>query len=172
VPAAAEERLRRFAAGAPRADALQEIARPNRFAIVAAGGAVFDALRESLAAHLVAPFDTRPSTPLGTMAETAAAPEARWVLTHVDVVPPAKDAALALVAELAEASRSEEGCLGFSVLQQDSRANHMTLLEIWRDEAALAAHGTAAHTRAFRENLLPLQGALYDERIYRILPRG
>jgi quinol monooxygenase YgiN len=48
----------------------------------------------------------------------------------------------------------------------------MTLLEIWRDEAALAAPATAAHIRAFREKFPPLQGALYDERIYRALPRG
>jgi quinol monooxygenase YgiN len=34
---------------------------------------------------------------------------------------------------------------------------------------ALDAHATAAHTRAFREKVLPMAGALYDERFYKVL---
>ena len=37
------------------------------------------------------------------------------------------------------------------------------------DRKALNAHAMAAHTRAFREKLSPMAGALYDERFYKAL---
>jgi quinol monooxygenase YgiN len=56
------------------------------------------------------------------------------------------------------------------VFQQKSRPNHFTVVEAWGNRKALADHVTAAHTRAFRQQLLPMAGALYDERLYVILP--
>jgi quinol monooxygenase YgiN len=55
------------------------------------------------------------------------------------------------------------------VVQQTNRPNHFTVVEVWRDRAAFDAHGMAAHTRRFREQLAPMSGALYDERLYAIL---
>jgi len=89
-----------------------------------------------------------------------------YVLTHVDVFPAGKDQTIELLKQLAEASRKEAGNLRFDVLQQDGRANHLPLLEAWRDAPAQSAHAMAEHTRAFRAKLVPLQGALYDERLY------
>jgi quinol monooxygenase YgiN len=43
----------------------------------------------------------------------------------------------------------------------------MTVLEIWTDRTALAAHAMTAHKKAFREKLMPMSGSLYDERLYR-----
>jgi quinol monooxygenase YgiN len=57
----------------------------------------------------------------------------------------------------------------FEVLQQSSRPNHFTVVEIWRDEDAYNRHITAAHTKNFRERLTPMSGALYDERLYKPL---
>jgi quinol monooxygenase YgiN len=88
------------------------------------------------------------------------------VLTHVDVFPAGKDQTIDLLKQLAEASRKEAGNLRFDVLQQEGRANHLPLIEAWRDPPAQHAHAMAEHTRAFRAKLLPLQGALYDERLY------
>lgn len=34
---------------------------------------------------------------------------------------------------------------------------------------AVNAHAMAMHTRAFREKLMPIKGALYDERFYSAL---
>jgi quinol monooxygenase YgiN len=70
---------------------------------------------------------------------------------------------------LAEASRSESGNLRFDVLQQEGRANHLPLVEVWRDAGAQRAHAMAEPTRAFRAGLVPLQGALYDERLYTLV---
>jgi quinol monooxygenase YgiN len=88
------------------------------------------------------------------------------VLTHVDVFPAGKDQTIELLKQLAEASRKEAGNLRFDVLQQDGRANHLPLIESWHDAPAQNAHAMAEHTRAFRAKLVPLQGALYDERLY------
>ena len=43
----------------------------------------------------------------------------------------------------------------------------MTVTEIWSDLATYDAHGMTAHTKAFRDKLLPMSGSLYDERLYR-----
>jgi quinol monooxygenase YgiN len=57
----------------------------------------------------------------------------------------------------------------FEVLQQNSRQNHCTIVEVWRDQPALEAHAMAAHTRHFRDRFQPLSGSLYDERLYKAL---
>ena len=59
--------------------------------------------------------------------------------------------------------------LRFDVLQQDSRPNHFTVVETWRDEVAYDAHMMAEHTREYRRKLTPMAGALYDERLYEAL---
>ena len=87
-------------------------------------------------------------------------------MTHVDVVPPKKDEAIVLLNDLASASRKDPGVLRFDVWQQASRPNHSYVIEIWRDDAARDMHVMADHTRAYRAKLLPLEGSLYDERVY------
>jgi len=82
------------------------------------------------------------------------------------IFPAGKDQTIELLKQLAEASRKEAGNLRFDVLQQEGRANHLPLVEAWRDAQAQSAHAMAGHTRAFRAKLVPLQGALYDERLY------
>jgi quinol monooxygenase YgiN len=42
----------------------------------------------------------------------------------------------------------------------------MTLVEIWKDQSAFAGHTVAAHMKKFRDELLPMSGSLYDERLY------
>ena len=53
------------------------------------------------------------------------------------------------------------------VVQQTNRPNHFTVVEIWKDAKAVAAHSMAAGTRRFRDALATATGALYDERKYR-----
>jgi len=55
------------------------------------------------------------------------------------------------------------------ILQQDGRLNHLPIVEAWSSAGAQAAHTMAEHTRAFRAKLVPLQGALYDERLYALI---
>jgi quinol monooxygenase YgiN len=162
-------------------DGFEEIGRPSRFAIVEAwrdqkaaeahgsSGATKE-FRDKLQPLLASPLDVRPSGRL-----SVAAPKGQpgadtvFVLTHVDVVPTGKDQGIVLVKELAEAGRKDPTNLRFDVLQQDSRPNHFTVVEAWRDRSSFDANVTAAHTKDFREKLTPLSGALYDERLYQAL---
>jgi len=161
--------------------ALRETGRPGRFALVElwrdkpaaeAHGAALGALGEKLKTDITAPFDTRFNAGADVAgpaigAAPGAGNNAVYVLTHVDVFPAGKDQTVEMLKQLAADSRKEAGNLAFDVLQQEGRPNHLPLLEIWRDAAAHDAHVAAAHTRDFRAKLVKLQGALYDERLYR-----
>jgi quinol monooxygenase YgiN len=99
----------------------------------------------------------------------AGAAGAVYAVTHVDVIPPRKDDAVALLTQLAAASRTDTANVRFDVVQQTNRPNHFTVVEVWKDRGAFDAHGMAAPTRQFREQLGPMSGALYDERLYAVL---
>ena len=66
-------------------------------------------------------------------------------------------------------SRKEAGAVRFEVFQQGNRPNHFSVVEAWKDQRAYDRHITAAHTKQFRDQLTPMSGALYDERLYRAL---
>jgi quinol monooxygenase YgiN len=162
-------------------EAFQEIGRPSRFALFeawrdkaasdahgAAASAV--AFRDKLQSMQVGPFEIRSFSGFsiaGPSAEGGA--QAVYVVTHVDVFPAGKDQAAALVTALAEAGRKMPGNLWFDVLQVDGHPNHFTLVEGWRGRKAFDASLMTASTRDFRQKLTPLEGALYDERLYRAL---
>jgi quinol monooxygenase YgiN len=180
--------LQQFAAATLKEDgnagflALEELGRPARFATVEvwrdkaaleAHGAAVAALRDKLQPVFASPFDIRSNAGL-SVAGPAIGAEPRtlspvYVLTHVDVFPAGKDQTIELLKQLAEATRKGGGNLRFDVLQQDGRANHLPIVEAWRDGEAQRLHAMAEHTRAFRAKLVPLQGALYDERLYALI---
>jgi quinol monooxygenase YgiN len=164
-----------------RLEVLQRIDRPNQFVIVAAWksqkafeshGAAAPAteLRARLQPLLASPNDERLHAGLSVGTAPATSPAGTiFVVTHVDVIPPRKDDSLVLLKQLAADSRADAGNLRFDVVQQTNRPNHFTVVEAWRDRAAFDAHGIAAPTRRFREQLAPMSGALYDERLYTLL---
>ena len=80
-----------------------------------------------------------------------------------------KDAAIELVKEQADAARKDDGNLRYDVVQWDGHPNHFTLLEVWRDRKAFDSAVTTPHNKVFRDKLTPLEGALYDERLYQIV---
>jgi quinol monooxygenase YgiN len=161
-------------------EAFVEIGRPGRLAMfeawqdqtTAAAHAKMpaDGFRDPLQPILASPFAVRAFDGLSVAGATArGGRQAVWVLTHVDVFPAGKDQAVELVGALAKAGRMDDGNLRFDVLQQSGRPNHFTVVEGWRDGKAFAASVMAAHRREFRQRLTPLEGALYDERLYRAL---
>jgi quinol monooxygenase YgiN len=91
------------------------------------------------------------------------------VVTHVDVPPPNKDACIDLLARQVERARRQEGNAAYEVFQQADRPNHFSVVESWMGLDAYQQHIVADHTRAFRKELTPLSGALYDERLYRAI---
>lgn len=155
---------------------LHERGHPGRFAIIETWrdnaalerhNTAAKTAEEKLQPLLVAPSDRRVCAGLDVAAPQGDSNAAGvYVVTHVDVVPPKKDEAIVLLNDLASASRKDAGVSRFDVWQQASRPNHSYVVEAWRDDAARDAHVMAGHTRAYRTKLLPLEGSLYDERIY------
>jgi quinol monooxygenase YgiN len=160
---------------------LQEVSRPNRFAIVEAwkDKAALEAhvsadhthsFRERLKEIQNAPYDERVNNLLYSGQDaTENRPNAVYVVTHVDVVPPAKDQCMAMLKDMSADTAKDPGNIGYLVLQQANRANHFTVFEKWRGMKAAEAHAMTDHTRGFREKLVPIAGALYDERFYKAL---
>ena len=168
-------------AGALRVEVLQRIDRPNQFTVLAAWTEqkAFEAhqaapstkeFHAKLQPLLASPNDLRLHQGLSVGTATAPSPAgAVYVATHVDVVPPRKDDAVAALRQLAEDSRKDAGHVRFDVVQQTNRPNHFTVLEVWTNRQAFDAHGMAPHTRRFRDQLAPMSGSLYDERLYLVL---
>jgi quinol monooxygenase YgiN len=123
-------------------------------------------LHDKLKSYLAAPIDERLHTGFALGQSNASDAGSVYVLTHVDLIGAKKDEGLAAIKQLSINSAQDAGILRYDVLQQSSRPNHLTLVEIWRGRAALEKHEEAAHTRKFREVLLPMSGSLYDQRLY------
>ena len=161
-----------------RFQAAQERDRPNRFVVIEAwkNQAAFEAHRkgkpyaefnEKLVPIRNAPPDERVHTALVAAADMPAPSRgAIWVVTHIDVPALSKDACIAELKMLTDASRKDAGNLMFEVVQQTNRPNHFTVVEVWKDAKAFDAHGSAEHTRRFRANLGPMLGAPHDDRVY------
>jgi quinol monooxygenase YgiN len=180
--------LRQFAvasrseAGNVGFDAFEQIDRPSRFAIFESWqskasadahntAAATVSFRDKMQPLLVGPFEVRNFTGFSVAgAHAEGGRDAVYVLTFVDVFPPGKDQAAALLRQLAEANRKLPGNLVFDVLLRvPGIGNHFTVVEGWRDRHAFDDSLMAASTREFRQKLTPLEGALYDERLYHAL---
>jgi quinol monooxygenase YgiN len=157
-------------------EAFEEIGRPSRFAILEswrdkkagdAHAAAATAFRNQLQPLMIGGFGVRPHGGLSVAAPKGqGSPEAIYILTHVDVFPAHKDQAVELVKAQADAARKDDGNLRYDVVQWNGHPNHFTLVEVWRDRKAFDASVTAPHNKEFRDKLTPLEGALYDERLY------
>lgn len=158
-------------------DVLQRLGRTWHFAIVeewkdakaqAAHSAAADnkSFHEKITPLLTAPIDQRIHNGFA-VGRAADDKRAVYGLTHVDYIGAKKDEGLAALKQLRADSAKDTGLLRFDVLQQTSRPNHLTLVEAWRGRPAFEAHQVAAHTRKFREAILPMSGALYDQRLYK-----
>jgi quinol monooxygenase YgiN len=164
-----------------REEALQELDRPNRFAIIEAwrDKAAIDShtassatteFRDKLKTIQVAPYDERVNTALYVrQGKSEGQSGALYVVTHVDVIPPGKDDCLAALKAMSIDTAADPGNISYEVLQQANRGNHFSVLEAWTNRKAVESHAAATHTRDFRAKLTPIAGALYDERIYKAL---
>jgi quinol monooxygenase YgiN len=167
--------------GNSRFEILQRTAPANQFAVVSTwkDQKAYDAhvaaahtkeFREKIKPLLISAIDDRTHTGMEIAGDGAkSAPGAIYVVTHVDVPPPKKDDCVAALKALVTDSRKEGGSVRYDIFQQGSRPNHFSVVEIWKNQAAYDAHITAAHTKKFRDQLTPMSGALYDERLYRVI---
>jgi quinol monooxygenase YgiN len=161
------------------AELVESISRPGQFVILAtwkdqkaldahmAAADTKDA-REKLHALRNSPADDRIHGGL-SLAAGQSGRRSFYVVTHVDVPPPRKDECVDMLKKLADDSRKDDGNLRYDVVQQSNRPNHFTVIEVWKNRKAFEAHAMTEHVRDFRDKLTPMSGALYDERLYRVL---
>jgi quinol monooxygenase YgiN len=166
------------AAGVIRVQVLQQIGRPNFFAVAEkwSDGAALQAqlasadnkkLRDELQTSLISPFDERLLAAVTAQrANRAASDQAIYVLTHADAAA-RREEIPGMLQELATAARQENGNVLLDATVQPNRTNHFTLIEVWSDQKAYEAHEIAASTKKFRSAFGAVSGALYDERIYK-----
>jgi len=155
-----------------------EIGRPERFALVEtwadhetlkvhrASGAREEG---SIATGMVAPPDERIGEPFTIETARPAGPQAVYVLIHVDVATFELGAVGDWLRAVSEAARSAPGASRYEVWRQVGRPNHFTVIQAWADRDAYARHIEDAATRAFRDKVMSVKGALYDERLYHLL---
>jgi len=171
----------RKAAGNLRYVVLQSPRRPGQFVIASAwqdiaawetymSATATTEFRNKLVAVRSAPIDDRfnASLSVGSLAELPVK-GAVYGVTHVDVIPPRLNDAVAALTVLGEATRRANGNLRFEIVQQTNRPNHFTVFEIWRSREAFDANIMAPPQREFRDKLGSMSGALYDERLYELL---
>jgi quinol monooxygenase YgiN len=168
-------------AGNQRYDILQRLDRKNQFVILEAwsdlkaaeahaGGGALKQFKDKLKPLQASFYDERPSNGIAVAPPSGSASKgAVYAVTHVDVTPPNKDDCIAMLKKLADDARKEPSSVQFEAWQQNNRANHFTVTEIWKNRASVDGHISAGATKDFREKLGPMSGALYDERLYRSL---
>jgi quinol monooxygenase YgiN len=170
----------RKASGAVQVDALQRISDPGHFALIEqwqSQGAkqAFAAtdpvtkFRAGLNPLQSAAYDERTHAVLSVSPSTPASGDPVVILTHVDVVPTQVEPGTAKVKSFVEQGRSAKGNRRFDDVVQLTRKNHFTVIESWDSLADKNAWISSKTARAFREELQPMSGALYDERSYKLL---
>ena len=92
-----------------------------------------------------------------------------YVVTHVDIIPPQKDAGTKLVQQYVTDTRKDQGLVRVEAGSEISRGNHIMIVEVWQNKKAFDEHVAASHTRQFRQQLDPMLGSPYDERLHQNL---
>ncbi len=158
---------------------MQEIARPERFAVLereapavmTAGGSKPRAFTESITDDLIAPPDQRLNREFDEIATTNGsrvdAGANFYVITHVDIAASNPIQVATALRNFAAAARQSHGNLGFEILQQTDHPNHFNLVSAWLGDAPFHAFAASAGAREFRRTVAPLLGSPYDERFFR-----
>ena len=160
---------------------LQRIGRPNHFAIIEGwdstssmnnylSASVKLDFQKNITPFLYSPYDERIHSALATNDWTAEGEKNSDIVfgvTHIDIVPTSLDTGIKIIQELVSYSRNDDGNIFFDVLTQESRKNHMTLIESWDNSSNQISHSLQKHSSSFRSSLLPISGSLYDERVYK-----
>jgi quinol monooxygenase YgiN len=170
----------RKADGAVQIDAGQRISDPGHFGIVEqwktlaakqafAQTEAYTKYRAALDPLRSAAYDERIHNALSVGPAKPVAAGSILVLTHVDVVPTQVEPGTAKVKTYVEEGRNASGNLRFDDVVQANRKNHFTVIEAWKSSVYKNAWISSKTARTFREELSPIGGALYDERVFKVL---
>ncbi len=79
------------------------------------------------------------------------------------------DDLMALVKDLVEASRSEEGNVSYDCHQNLEDPTRFAFIEVWRDQNAIDTHGATPHFQGFVEQAEPCFAGPLEIALYRRL---
>ncbi|MDO7906068.1 putative quinol monooxygenase [Paenibacillus sp. JX-17] len=85
---------------------------------------------------------------------------------HLQVKPEQEQAFLEAAQTLIPATRSEEGNISYDLTKSTEKEHHYTMIELWKDEAATAAHNTSAHFQAFVQQAANFMAAPMDLAVF------
>jgi quinol monooxygenase YgiN len=121
----------------------------------------------ALGPQSIAPIDTHLARQIVQQALQRPPEGAIYGVSHIAVLPEKIDDIHASLIKYAAATRQAAGNLRYHAVQDASRRNHFSIVEIWKDQASENAHEAAAPSKDFRAALGPIQGPLYDRRWYK-----
>jgi quinol monooxygenase YgiN len=101
----------------------------------------------------------------------ALAGTAAYLVSYVEVTPSSRSTAVAALTAYREASRKDDGYIRVELFEQIGRSGHFAIVETWRDQKAIDAHG-AATQKHLLDALQPIRVSGYDERAYKALTVG
>lgn len=70
-------------------------------------------------------------------------------IAHVKIQPGQRDAFLAAVPDFLVATRAEQGCIVYDLVECVGDENHFVTVERWEERAQVDAHMGLPHTQAF-----------------------
>src|SRR4028118_893224 len=91
------------------------------------------------------------------------------VVARVIARPEKVEQAKSILTKLVEATRQEEGCITYELLQNHQDVTDFTFVEEWESQALLEAHLASAHIAQAKSQLEGAIAAEPDIRLYRLL---
>ncbi len=172
------EQALRQNAGAAQIQVLEEVGRPERFAILASGKSGSDVTRAenqagaasaAISGSLVALPDRHANRDYSAAAGSAAtdSPGDLYVIVHIDIGPPDLAKGAAALTRLASDGRASTGNTRFDLWQQIERPNHFNIVAAWKNRAQYDQFVASPPGRAFRDALAPMLASPYDARLFR-----
>jgi quinol monooxygenase YgiN len=100
----------------------------------------------------------------------APADTAAYAVSYVEMMASAKGQAIAALKQYRDESRKDDGYLHIEMFEQVGRPGHFAIVETWRDQKAMDAHGPAQ--KRLLDALQRIRVSGYDQRPYKTLTVG
>ncbi len=91
------------------------------------------------------------------------------VVAHLTARPDKIEETREALAAVIDATRAEDGCITYELMQNSAEPTDFTFVEEWSDDAALDAHLESEHIRALRSTAGVLLAAPPDIRRYTLV---
>ena len=94
------------------------------------------------------------------------------LVTYVEVMPTSAAAARSVLERYRDAAGKAGGNLRCEIVQRIGESHQFVVLEVWKDRAAVEAHGKSATSMDMREKIAAIRNAPTDERVHTGLSIG